>query len=76
MSVPLSSQPERVVWGGARVVHGNRSLVGVRFGWWKDRRCRKLGHPVDTGNGVRVMSGAVWPICTRCGRGVEERDYA
>lgn len=48
-----------------------RCLVNVRWGNWKDRQCRKHGHKIIDCVSVRVLSGNYWPICSRCGRGVE-----
>lgn len=54
-------------------VSPKRVILGVRWGWMKDRTCRRRGHVLDLHNAVE-FAGAHWPICTRCGRGVASED--
>lgn len=54
----------------ARVTKGRHQL-GVRWPRLKDRVCRRRGHVPHRSVSVGVVGGAYWPICSRCGRGVE-----
>ncbi len=48
----------------------------VRWRRLKDRRCRRRGHVLSDTTSVRMMSGAYWPLCERCGYAVEVRPDA